>query len=137
MHLYASTKRAARSDTLLGMKRLRQACGPFFIGGGILHFVAPKTYEAIVPSYLPAKRALVYASGVAEAAGGVGLLIPATRRLAGWFLVLTLIAIFPANLEMALHPERYPQVPGGSAALKARLPFQAVFIAWVLAAARR
>jgi uncharacterized membrane protein len=119
------------------VKRLRQACGPFFIGGGLMHFVAPKAYESIVPSYLPAKRALVYASGVAEAAGGVGLLIPATRRPAGWFLVLTLIGIFPANLEMALHPERYPQVPGGSTALKARLPFQALFIAWVLAAARR
>ncbi len=118
------------------MAKLRQACGPFFIGGGVMHFVAPKVYESIVPSYLPAKRALVYASGVAEIAGGIGLTMPATRRKSGWFLVATLVAIFPANVEMARHPERFPQIPGGAKALNARLPLQAALIAWVLAAAK-
>ena len=61
---------------------------------------------------------------------------PATRRVAGAWLVATLVAIFPANVWMAQHPERYP-VPGGRPTLLARLPLQAVFIAWVRAAARR
>ncbi|MBO0767073.1 MAG: hypothetical protein J2O48_00165 [Solirubrobacterales bacterium] len=98
-----------------------------------MHFAFPRPYEAIIPPYLPAKRQLVYASGVAEAAGGLGLMVPASKRRAGWWLVATLLAIFPANLHMALHPENYP-IP--ASALKARLPLQAGFIAWVLAAAR-
>jgi uncharacterized membrane protein len=115
---------------------LRKLAGPFFIGAGALHFVKPVPYRAIVPPYIPAPDAMVALSGVAEAAGGLGLLVPTTRRWAGWWLVATLIAIFPANIEMALHPERYEQhVPGGRAGLYARLPFQAVFIAWVLSAA--
>jgi uncharacterized membrane protein len=73
---------------------------------------------------------------VAEIAGGAGLLVPATRRAAGWWLVATLVGVFPANLHMALHPERYRRIPGGAPALWARLPFQGVFIAWVLSAAR-
>ena len=68
-----------------------------------------------MPDYLPAHRELVYASGVAEAAGGAGLLSssPTVRKYAAWWLIATLIAVFPANLHMALHPERYPQIPGG------------------------
>jgi uncharacterized membrane protein len=78
----------------------------------------------------------VYASGVAEALGGALLLHPRTRGIAGRLLVATLVAVFPANVWMAQHPERY-RVPGGRAALIARLPLQAVFIAWVRSAARR
>jgi uncharacterized membrane protein len=118
------------------MSMLRRACGPFFVAAGINHFVVPKVYESIVPRYLPKHRELVYASGVAEAAGGLGLMVPGTRRPARWLLVATLIAIFPANVEMAVHPERYPQIPGGEKALLARLPLQALIIAWVLAASR-
>jgi uncharacterized membrane protein len=62
---------------------------------------------------------------------------PATRRLAGWWLIATLIAIFPANINMALHPDKFPKVPGGAVVLWVRLPFQAVFVAWVRAAMRR
>jgi uncharacterized membrane protein len=116
--------------------RLRALCGPFFVLAGTLHFVRPDVYASIVPDYLPAPRALVYASGVAEAAGGLGLLHPATRRLAGHWLSATLLAIFPANVWMAQHPERY-RIPGGRATLLARLPVQAVLMAWVRAAARR
>lgn len=112
------------------MNLLRKACGPFFVIAGALHFVTPKTYKRIVPPYLPAPEALVYLSGVAELAGGVGLMVPATRRRAGWWLIATLLAIFPANVHMAQHPERYP-VPGGANALRARLPLQALLIAWV------
>lgn len=102
-----------------------------------MHFVIPKVYKRIVPPYLPAPEALVYASGVAEIAGGAGLMVPATRRRAGWWLIATLIAIFPANLYMAQHPDEFPEIPGGRPALLARLPGQALFIAWVLRAMRR
>ncbi len=109
--------------------------GPVFIVAGILHFVIPRTYESIVPHWLPAHRTLVYASGVAEIAGGAAILHPRTRRFGGWLSVATLIAVFPANVYMALHPDRY-SVPGGRAALYARLPLQLLFIAWARAAAR-
>jgi uncharacterized membrane protein len=89
-----------------------------------------------MPPYIPAPMAMVYASGVAELAGGAALMHPETRRRGGWWLIATLVAVFPANLHMALHPEEFPEVPGGRAALLARLPFQAVFIAWVRAAMR-
>lgn len=114
---------------------LRKLCGPFFVFAGAMHFVIPRTYEAIVPPYLPAHRELVYASGVAEIAGGVGLMADATREPAGWWLIATLVAVFPANLHMALHPEQFPKVSRG--ALYARLPFQLVFIGWVRRAMKR
>jgi len=116
--------------------RLAALCGPVFVVAGALHFVRPRVYAAIVPDYLPAHRELVYASGFAEALGGAGLMHPRTRRAAGWWLVATLVAIFPANVWMAQHPDRY-RVPGGRAALLARLPLQAAFVAWARAAARR
>ena len=75
---------------------------------------------------------------MAEIAGGAALMHPRTRRVGGWWLTATLIAIFPANLEMALHPERYAEhTPGGRPALIARLPLQLALIAWVRSAARR
>jgi uncharacterized membrane protein len=107
-----------------------------FVVAGALHFTHTRWYVAIVPDYLPAHRELVYVSGVAEIAGGAGLMVPATRRAAGWWLIATLVAVFPANVWMAQHPERYP-VPGGRAALYARLPVQGLFIALVWAAMRR
>jgi uncharacterized membrane protein len=118
---------------------LTRAAGPTFIAAGILHFVIPKTYESIVPDYLPAHRELVYLSGVAEAAGGAGLLAssPAVRKWSAYWLVATLLAVFPANLHMALNPDRYEAVPGGKVALYARLPVQLLFVRWVLKAARR
>jgi len=110
--------------------------GPVFIFAGIMHFVIPRAYESIVPDYLPARRELVYASGVAEMIGGAGVLHPRTRRLASAWSLVTLLAVFPANVHMAIHAERYRKVPGGRRALIARLPFQALFIAWAHAARR-
>lgn len=115
--------------------KLRRLFGPFFIFAGIMHFVIPRTYAAIVPRWLPAHRALVYASGVAEIAGGAGVLHPRTRRAASWWSIATLVAVFPANVEMALHAGRY-SVPGGAITLWARLPVQIAFIAWAAAAGR-
>ncbi len=113
---------------------MRRLFGPVFIFAGIMHFVIPRAYESIVPDYLPAHRALVYASGAAEIAGGVGVLVPGTRRMGSWWSIGTLIAVFPANVHMALHPDRYQMIRGGRPALIARLPLQALFIAWARAA---
>jgi uncharacterized membrane protein len=105
--------------------------GPVMALLGINHFVMPSAYEKIIPSSLPAPLALVYISGIAELVGALGTMHPRTRRAAGKFLILTLIAVFPANVYMAMNAEDFPGVPGGSATLLARLPLQAVFIYWV------
>ena len=115
---------------------LRRLFGIFFVFAGVMHFARPKWYLAIMPDYLPAHEELVYASGVAEIAGGVGTLIPATRRAGSWWSIATLIAVFPANLHMALNPDRFKRVPGGKTALYARLPVQALFILWARSAGR-
>jgi uncharacterized membrane protein len=119
------------------MRMLRRLAGPFFVVAGAMHFVIPETYRRIVPPYVPAPAAMVYASGVAEIVGGAGLMHERFRRRAGWWLIATLVAVFPANVQMALHPDDYRAVPGGAATLRARLPFQGVFVAWVLGAMRR
>ena len=102
-----------------------------FVGSGVLHLVRPRVFEAIVPPSLPAPRLLVYVSGVAEIAGGLGLLVPALREAAGWGLVALLVAVFPANVYMARQAGRFRRV-APAWALWARLPLQAVLIAWVL-----
>ena len=100
----------------------------FFILAGINHFLKPDFYAQIVPPAFPSPKILVLISGLAEIAGGLGLLIPRLRRAAGWGLIALLLAVFPANSYMAIHPERF-----GIAAwiLWVRLPLQAVVIAWV------
>jgi uncharacterized membrane protein len=104
------------------------ACG-FWIVGGVMHFVIPRQYEAIVPASLRRwRKELVVASGLAEAAGGLMVIPNATRRAARWWLLATLVAVYPANVEMALHSERYKKIP--PAALWARLPLQFVF-GWI------
>jgi uncharacterized membrane protein len=100
----------------------------FYLVAGALHFVRPAAYEAIVPRSLPAKRAIVYASGAAEIAGGAGVLHERTRRAAGWWLIATLIAIFPANVQMAVNAERYRRIP--EPLLWLRLPLQALLVRW-------
>lgn len=106
--------------------------GPLMLLAGLNHFRRPKVYEQIMPPYLPAHRELVYASGVAEAAGAVLSMVPQTRRVGGWLTIATLVGVFPANVEMAVHPERYEKhVPGGRRALYARLPLQAVMV-WLV-----
>jgi uncharacterized membrane protein len=107
----------------------RALLGGFFIAAGLLHFVRPKPYVAIMPRYLPAHRELVFASGAAEIAGGLGVLHARTARPAGWWLIATLVAIFPANVEMAVHAERFRRIP--EPLLWARLPLQGVLVAWV------
>jgi len=123
-------------DSVRRVSVVRRLSGPFFVFAGLMHFAIPKAYRRIMPPYIPAHRAMVYASGVAEVAGGAGLMMPRHRRLAGWWLIATLLAVSPANLHMALHPGDFPKVPGGARTLWARLPFQGVFVAWILATMR-
>ena len=106
---------------------LRWLLGVGFVAAGINHFVAPRFYLAIMPPALPWPLALVYISGVAEILGGLGVLVPSTRKLAGWGLIALLIAVFPANIYAAVHGAG--SIPPWI--LWARLPFQIVFIAWV------
>jgi uncharacterized membrane protein len=102
-----------------------------FVGAGVMHFVKPRLFERIVPPALPAPRALVLVSGVAEILGGIGLLVEPLRLWAGWGLVALLIAVFPANLYMAREWERFESL-APRWALILRLPLQVVLIAWVL-----
>ena len=106
-----------------------------FVGAGVLHFVRPHVFEAIVPPVLPAPRLLVLVSGAAEVLGGLGLLVPSVRPWAGWGLVALLVAVFPANVYMATAAERFSGV-APAWALWARLPLQAVLVAWVVWASR-
>ena len=102
----------------------------FWIVAGVNHFVNPRAYEAIMPDYVPAHREMVLWSGVAELLGGLAVLSPATRHpFARWWLLGVLAAVFPANLHMALHPERYAKIP--EPALWARLPLQLLAGWWV------
>ncbi len=109
--------------------RGRGLLGAVFLLAGSLHFIRPQMYEAIMPDWIPAHTELVYASGVAELAGGAAVLIDRTARPGGWWLIATLLAIFPANVDMALNPERYPHVP--ESLLWLRLPLQGLLIVWV------
>jgi uncharacterized membrane protein len=105
-----------------------------FIATGILHFLRPQTYEQIMPGYLPAHPELVLVSGAAEIAGGVAVAFSQTRRAAGIWLVALLVAIFPANVNMALHADDFRSIP--PALLWARLPLQGVLIWWAHRATR-
>jgi len=112
------------------MRRVAKGfAGLGLVVAGLNHFVMPKTYEAIMPDYLPAHRELVYASGVAEMTSGLAAMHPRTRRLGGWLGIATLVCVFPANVHMAVNPDRYRRIPPW--ALWARLPVQALFAYWV------
>ena len=114
----------------------RRLLALFFIGAGVNHFVNPRFYEAIVPPSLKDEAArVVQVSGVAELAGGLGVLLPSTRRLSGVGLIALLAAVFPANLHMAKEPGRFKSVPRW--ALYARLPLQPLMMLWAWRATRR
>ncbi len=101
----------------------------FFGLAGLNHFRNPQPYLAMMPPYLPFPDALNLISGAAEIAGAMGLLIPALRRAAAWGLMVLLIAVFPANIHVALHG--WPGVNLPVWVLWARLPLQFALLAWV------
>ncbi|MDQ3571799.1 MAG: hypothetical protein M3383_02930 [Actinomycetota bacterium] len=113
----------------------QKALAAFFSFAGIMHFMIPRRYEAIVPDYVPIspRHAVVY-SGYAELAGGLAVIPESTRGLARWWLIGLLLAVFPANVYMAVSPEKVrgleiDRIPRW--ALWARLPFQFIAIWWV------
>jgi uncharacterized membrane protein len=119
-------RRGRRSRLLLGLA---------FIGAGINHFVMPRPYERIVPPSMRGNaKSIVAVSGVAEVAGGLGVLLPWTRRVAGLGLIALLAAVFPANLHMARSPEEFRKIPRW--ALYARLPLQPLMMWWAWSATR-
>jgi uncharacterized membrane protein len=120
------------------MSRSQRALAGFFSFAGVMHFVIPRRYEAIVPQSVP-KREAVALSGVAEIVGGAAVLARPTRRFARWWLLGLLVAVFPANVHMAVNPE---QVDGLDLdrlprwLLWARLPLQPLAMLWVWRATR-
>lgn len=109
---------------------LRGVLAVCMVIAGILHFVAPDPFIRIVPGFLPAPAALVYLSGVIEILLGIGLLVPATRHPAAWGLVALFIAVYPANLNMAINDIEIAGIPNTWWFQAIRLPFQFVLIAW-------
>lgn len=95
-----------------------------------MHFIVPNAYIRIVPPALPAPELLVIVSGIAEIAGGLGLLLSATRKLAAWGLVLLLCAVFPANVYMAFAHVPFSGFLGNSWLQWLRLPLQIPLIVW-------
>jgi uncharacterized membrane protein len=116
-----------------GIKRVaRWTMVLFMVASGIGHFAITDAYVAMVPASLPWPRMLVWVSGVAELAGGIGLVVPwpRLRRAAAWGIIALLVAVFPANINMAVNHLSPAGMHASNAALWARLPFQALFIAW-------
>jgi uncharacterized membrane protein len=119
-----------------GRRRGWLALGIAFLGAGVNHFLMPRAYERIVPPSLKSRAHDVVAiSGVAEIVGGLGVLLPWTRRPAGLGLIALLAAVFPANLYMARSSEEFRRIPRW--ALYARLPLQPLMMWWAWSATRR
>ncbi len=122
------------------MGRSRAALAAFFAFTGTMHFARARFFEAIVPPALASRRREIVAiSGAAELAGAAAVLHPASRRGGRWWLLALLVAVFPANVHMAVNPEQVPgldlrRVPRW--ALWARLPLQPLIMLWVWRATR-
>lgn len=122
----------------VGLTRFKRPLGYamalLYVVAGGLHFVVPELYAQIVPPVLPAPLALVYLSGLAEITVGVGLLVPRTRSYAAWATIALLVAVFPANVYMAVSMVPVEGVSGGddpSALVRwGRLPLQGVLVLW-------
>jgi uncharacterized membrane protein len=102
-----------------------------FATTGVGHFIIPDFFVQIVPSSLPSPELLVAVSGVAEILGALGVLVPTTRRAAGWGLIALLFAVFPANVNMLWMAMRHGASPAYLTGLWLRLPLQGVLIWWV------
>ena len=106
----------------------------FFIYFGVDHFINPDFYLSIMPPSFPLHEEAVYISGFFEIVGGIGVLIPRFRKIAGWGLVALLIAVYPANIYMAISPEAFPDIP--IEVLYFRLALQFLFFYWAYSVTR-
>jgi uncharacterized membrane protein len=121
------------ADPAQDVARLRFAVS--MLGIGILHFVAPRWFVRIVPRWFPWPGPAVFWSGVAEVGSGVLLAFPRTRRVGGWLAAVTIVAVYPANIQMAIDATR----KGNKVAAVAtwlRLPLQFPLLARALRYAR-
>ncbi len=108
-----------------------------FVVAGTLHLLRPEPYLRIMPPFLPRPKLLVWISGVAEIAGGLGVLLPRFRRAAAYGVVVLLVAAFPANIYMAVAHIPFPGLMGKPWAQWLRLPLQIPLIFWALHYARK
>ena len=106
----------------------------FFVYFGIDHFINPDFYLSIMPPAFPLHAQAVYISGFFEILGGICVLIPSLRKLAGWGLIALLVSVYPANIYMAINPEAFPEISIGL--LYFRLPLQFLFIYWAYSITR-
>ena len=100
----------------------------FFIYFGFDHFINPDFYLSIMPPSFPLHHEAVYISGLFEIIGGMGILIYRFRKIAGWGLFALLIAVYPANIYMAVTPSAFPDIP--IFILYLRLGLQFIFLYW-------
>ena len=98
---------------------------------GIMHFVFPAQYADVIPPIFPAHLALVYISGVCEFMGGLGVVVPAVRKQAGYGLIALLLAVYPANFYMLYQQWQEHGWTVYTWLLVARLPLQFPMIYWV------
>jgi uncharacterized membrane protein len=117
------------------MRLSRVLLAVLFVAAGVAHFIRRDSFVGMVPTWLPNAALLVAVSGIAEMAGGVGLLVPAVRRAAGWGLIALLIAVFPANVHMLADARATGASTAWQTALWIRLPIQPLLIWWVWRAA--
>ncbi|MFM8265052.1 MAG: DoxX-like family protein [Acidimicrobiia bacterium] len=118
------------------MTRSEKLLAAFLLGAGMMHFVNPGFFDAIVPPWVPgSERAATYASGVAEVLVGVGIVFARTRRLALWSAAALFVAVYPANLYMAW--DWRDRELSERLVAYGRLPLQIPLVWWAIAAARR
>jgi uncharacterized membrane protein len=116
-------------------RRSRMLLAGFLLFMGVLHFAMPKPFDKIIPKWVPGNpRMWTYLSGVAEFGSGALLTMPRTKRLGAWCAAATLVAVYPANVQMSI--DSPPTNPYG-VGLLLRLPMQFPMIAWAVKVARR
>ena len=103
----------------------------FYVFAGVMHFVRPDVYLPMMPPYLPWHGPLVFLSGVAEVVLGVAILVPGLRPYAAWGIILLLVAVFPANVHIAINNVPLFGNPEGAGIWNwVRLPMQGVLALW-------
>jgi uncharacterized membrane protein len=122
------TSASASSAAAVPSDRSRYGLAAFMVGAGVMHFVSPGFFERIVPKWIGHEKAVVAWSGAAEVLCGVLLAVPRTRRFGAWLTVVTLVAVYPANLQMAVDAGRPQEAADWVAWL--RLPLQFPLIVW-------
>ncbi len=110
---------------------LRWLATLFFVVAGLLHFIIPEFYLAMMPTFIPFQQFFIVISGIAEVAGAIGIQIPRLRKFAGIGLIVLLVAVFPANIYVAVSNPTIPNLEYSVSSMWLRLLLQPIFIVWV------